>query len=171
MWEWVEDCDHEDYKGAPTDGSAWKKEDGGNCYTRVFRGGAWNYAPRGVRSSFRGRGDPESEAPPSVFASSGDGIGFPSEGVPIVQDVPAVQPSILKPFRPSRGSEFQVQRSLDGQRFQKFAVLCRFHVDIPVNAKVQVRWVGSSMPILQHDYRVIPNRRGQLRLGPVREPI
>jgi len=58
VWEWVEDCDHEDYKGAPTDGSAWKKEDGGNCYTRVFRGGAWNYAPRGVRSSFRGRGDP-----------------------------------------------------------------------------------------------------------------
>jgi formylglycine-generating enzyme required for sulfatase activity len=58
LWEWVEDCDHEDYNGAPTDGSAWKKEGGGNCYTRVFRGGAWNYAARGLRSSFRGRGDP-----------------------------------------------------------------------------------------------------------------
>ena len=58
VWEWVEDCDHEDYAAAPTDGSAWMKEGGGNCYTRVFRGGAWNYAPRGVRSSFRGRGDP-----------------------------------------------------------------------------------------------------------------
>src|SRR5262245_10279533 len=58
VWEWVEDCDHEDYAAAPTDGSAWMKEGGGNCYTRVFRGGAWNYASRRVRSSFRGRGDP-----------------------------------------------------------------------------------------------------------------
>jgi formylglycine-generating enzyme required for sulfatase activity len=58
VWEWVEDCDHEDYKGAPTDGSAWKKEDGGNCYLHVFRGGAWNYGTKGLRSSLRGRGDP-----------------------------------------------------------------------------------------------------------------
>lgn len=58
VWEWVEDCDHDDYKGAPTDGSAWKKEVGGNCYLRVFRGGAWNYGAKGLRSSFRGRGDP-----------------------------------------------------------------------------------------------------------------
>jgi formylglycine-generating enzyme required for sulfatase activity len=62
LWEWVEDCDHEEYKGAPTDGSAWKKEDGGNCYLRVFRGGAWNYPTRGVRSSFRGRGDPSTRS-------------------------------------------------------------------------------------------------------------
>lgn len=54
VWEWVEDCDHDDYKGAPTDGSAWKKEGGGNCYLRVFRGGAWNYGAKGLRSSFRG---------------------------------------------------------------------------------------------------------------------
>jgi formylglycine-generating enzyme required for sulfatase activity len=58
VWEWVEDCDHDDYKGAPTDGSAWKKDGGGNCYLRVFRGGAWNYGAKGLRSSFRGRGDP-----------------------------------------------------------------------------------------------------------------
>jgi formylglycine-generating enzyme required for sulfatase activity len=58
VWEWVEDCDHDDYTGAPTDGSAWKREGGGNCYLRVFRGGAWNYAAKGLRSSFRGRGDP-----------------------------------------------------------------------------------------------------------------
>ena len=41
VWEWVEDCDHDNYNGAPTDGSAWKKEGGGNCYMRVFRGGSW----------------------------------------------------------------------------------------------------------------------------------
>lgn len=59
VWEWVEDCDHDDYNGAPDDGSAWKKEGGGNCYLRVFRGGAWNYGIKGLRSSFRGRGDPD----------------------------------------------------------------------------------------------------------------
>jgi formylglycine-generating enzyme required for sulfatase activity len=58
VWEWVEDCDHENYNGAPADGSAWKKDGGGNCYLRVFRGGAWNYGVKGLRSSFRGRGDP-----------------------------------------------------------------------------------------------------------------
>ena len=62
VWEWVEDCDHDNYNGAPTDGSAWKKEGGGNCYMRVFRGGAWNYAARGLRSSFRGRGDPANKS-------------------------------------------------------------------------------------------------------------
>jgi formylglycine-generating enzyme required for sulfatase activity len=58
VWEWVEDCDHENYNGAPTDGSAWKKEGDGNCYLRVIRGGAWNYQAKGLRSSFRGRSDP-----------------------------------------------------------------------------------------------------------------
>jgi formylglycine-generating enzyme required for sulfatase activity len=62
VWEWVEDCDHEDYKGAPTDGSAWQKEGDGNCYLRVFRGGAWNYGVRGLRSWFRGRGDPDNHS-------------------------------------------------------------------------------------------------------------
>jgi formylglycine-generating enzyme required for sulfatase activity len=62
VWEWVEDCDHDNYNAAPTDGSAWMKEGGGNCYTRVFRGGSWNYAAKGVRSSFRGRGDPANKS-------------------------------------------------------------------------------------------------------------
>ena len=37
--EWVEDCWHSDYSGAPTDGSAWTS--GGNCNRRVLRGGSW----------------------------------------------------------------------------------------------------------------------------------
>ena len=39
VWEWVEDCLHGDYSGAPTDGSAWTS--GGNCDRRVLRGGSW----------------------------------------------------------------------------------------------------------------------------------
>jgi formylglycine-generating enzyme required for sulfatase activity len=39
VWEWVEDCYHPTYKGAPTDGAA--SDDGDDCKERVARGGAW----------------------------------------------------------------------------------------------------------------------------------
>ena len=39
--EWVEDCWHENYDGAPHDGTAWIV--GGNCEDRVIRGGAWDH--------------------------------------------------------------------------------------------------------------------------------
>lgn len=38
VWEWVQDCWHANYKGAPDDGSAWA---GGSCQSRVIRGGSW----------------------------------------------------------------------------------------------------------------------------------
>ena len=37
VWEWVEDCWHDSYVGAPLDESAWTT--GGNCDLRVLRGG------------------------------------------------------------------------------------------------------------------------------------
>ncbi|BAE50525.1 formylglycine-generating enzyme family protein [Paramagnetospirillum magneticum] len=40
VWEWVQDCFHDNYSGAPNDGSAWTGEN--SCY-RIIRGGAWNY--------------------------------------------------------------------------------------------------------------------------------
>ena len=42
VWEWVEDCSHENYDGAPADGSAWMT---GDCTARVVRGGAWFLSP------------------------------------------------------------------------------------------------------------------------------
>ncbi len=54
VWEWVEDCWHESYQGAPQDGSAWREADGGDCGRRVIRGGSWfNYKPVLLRSSLR----------------------------------------------------------------------------------------------------------------------
>jgi formylglycine-generating enzyme required for sulfatase activity len=38
VWEWVQDCWHSSYKGAPADGSAWAD---GSCQSRVIRGGSW----------------------------------------------------------------------------------------------------------------------------------
>ncbi len=53
VWEWLEDCWHENYKGAPSDGRAWKEDDGGQCGRRVLRGGSWGNGPGYLRSSFR----------------------------------------------------------------------------------------------------------------------
>ena len=39
VYEWVEDCWHDSYVGAPADGSAWTA--GGDCSDRVLRGGSW----------------------------------------------------------------------------------------------------------------------------------
>ena len=50
-WEWVEDCWHGDYRGAPSDGTAWTR--GGDCGRRVLRGGSWGSAPRNLRSALR----------------------------------------------------------------------------------------------------------------------
>jgi formylglycine-generating enzyme required for sulfatase activity len=51
VFEWVEDCFHDNYSGAPTDGSAWTTGCSGNY--RVLRGGSWSYNPAYLRSAFR----------------------------------------------------------------------------------------------------------------------
>jgi formylglycine-generating enzyme required for sulfatase activity len=38
VWEWVEDCYHETYQGAPTDGSAWEDD---SCEKRALRGSSY----------------------------------------------------------------------------------------------------------------------------------
>ena len=50
VYEWVEDCVHESYRGAPSNGSAWIS--GGECSMRIMRGGAW-YAPYFTVLSFQ----------------------------------------------------------------------------------------------------------------------
>jgi formylglycine-generating enzyme required for sulfatase activity len=51
VFEWVEDNWHEDYKGAPMDGTAWL--DGGDASRRVVRGGSWNLSPQILRAALR----------------------------------------------------------------------------------------------------------------------
>ena len=51
VYEWVEDCWHENYARAPRDGSAWTS--GGNCGRRVLRGGSWVVDPAFLRSANR----------------------------------------------------------------------------------------------------------------------
>ncbi|MBD2066238.1 formylglycine-generating enzyme family protein [Leptolyngbya sp. FACHB-671] len=49
--EWCEDQWHDNYKGAPTDGSAWLGED--ESANRIVRGGSWILAPWTCRSACR----------------------------------------------------------------------------------------------------------------------
>ena len=48
--EWVEDCWHPSYQGAPNNGSAWSA---GSCERRVLRGGSWKSPPSDVTVSAR----------------------------------------------------------------------------------------------------------------------
>lgn len=48
--EWVADCRHGNYRGAPTDGSAWLT---GDCDTRMVRGGAFNSPSDSLRTRNR----------------------------------------------------------------------------------------------------------------------
>ena len=51
--EWVEDCWHGSYRGAPSNGRAWTS--GGDCGKRVLRGGSWSSEPEFLRSAYRSR--------------------------------------------------------------------------------------------------------------------
>ena len=52
VWEWCQDSWHSNYKGAPTDGSAWldNKE---SSNRKLLRGGSWSYNPADCRSAYR----------------------------------------------------------------------------------------------------------------------
>ena len=50
VWEWVEDCWNDSYRGAPTKGRAWTP---GDCSRRVLRGGSWFIGPKVLRAAVR----------------------------------------------------------------------------------------------------------------------
>src|SRR5271166_1351960 len=74
VWQWIEDCVHGDYNGAPQDGSAWIAD--GDCGRRVVRGGSWSYSPQDLRSAHRDRDPP---APGTTTWASGSRGRFPPE--------------------------------------------------------------------------------------------
>ena len=62
VWEWVQDCPHSTYAGAPTDGSAWTT--GCDTYRdgstgRGLRGGSWSYNIRDTRAANRDEISPD----------------------------------------------------------------------------------------------------------------
>ncbi|MBP5106431.1 formylglycine-generating enzyme family protein [Pseudomonas protegens] len=53
VYEWVADCWHPDYVGAPADGRAWMEESEGVCLDAQIRGNDWGEAPVFSRSGNR----------------------------------------------------------------------------------------------------------------------
>ena len=51
VFEWCQDHWHENYEGAPDDGSAWLTED--ENASRIRRGGSWGGDPAQCRSAYR----------------------------------------------------------------------------------------------------------------------
>ena len=58
VWEWLTDCWHADYTGAPTDGSAWSGT--GSCPQRVARGGGWFDSMPFLHAAYRNKYEPSS---------------------------------------------------------------------------------------------------------------
>jgi formylglycine-generating enzyme required for sulfatase activity len=52
VFEWVQDCWHDDYRGAPVDGAAWVEP---GCDEHELRGGSWFTAPQYDSASYRNR--------------------------------------------------------------------------------------------------------------------
>jgi formylglycine-generating enzyme required for sulfatase activity len=50
IFQWVQDCWHADYAGAPADGSAW---DSAECKDRVHRGSSWHASASFIRIGYR----------------------------------------------------------------------------------------------------------------------
>jgi formylglycine-generating enzyme required for sulfatase activity len=51
VWEWCADTWHDNYDGAPTDGSVWIEN--GDDNRSPLRGGSWYFTPNYCRSAFR----------------------------------------------------------------------------------------------------------------------
>jgi len=62
--QWTEDCYHDNYAGAPSDGSAWTT---GDCSRRILRGGSWFVNPGDLRAASRVSGT-------DGFRSRNDGL-------------------------------------------------------------------------------------------------
>jgi formylglycine-generating enzyme required for sulfatase activity len=65
VWEWCADYYHENYRGAPTDGSAWLT--GGEMKERVDRGGSWANLATDVDLAIRTKGSPAEGDPYTGF--------------------------------------------------------------------------------------------------------
>ena len=64
VWEWVQDCWHDNYEGAPNQATVWN---GGDCSLRMLRGGAWNSPANSTRSATRGSYSPQMNDPADGF--------------------------------------------------------------------------------------------------------
>ena len=90
VWEWVEDCWHRNYLGAPTDSRAWTENCTGSG--RVSRGGSWICVGHGTRAASRRTNLP---------LTRNDDIGFRVVRSPTPAGAEAAGPAGAKPAAPN----------------------------------------------------------------------
>jgi formylglycine-generating enzyme required for sulfatase activity len=74
VWQFVEDCAHDNYEGGPADGSAWTVNcdaEGPRGLLRSLRGGSYRDVPYYLRSALRARYYPATGSPTTVSVSGG----------------------------------------------------------------------------------------------------
>ena len=111
-WEWCLDVWHSNYKGAPTDGSPWLREDylPRIAIRRVLRGGAWCRLDFELSASYRYRGTQD-------FRSDGSGFRIASSKT-IINEEPKISKSAYeKPSRQSVRRDKSIV-SIDGEDFE-----------------------------------------------------
>ena len=64
VWQWVSDCWHADYRGAPGDAGSWATP---SCVERVLRGGSWMNDPSYLRTTTRHRYEADVRYPANGF--------------------------------------------------------------------------------------------------------
>jgi formylglycine-generating enzyme required for sulfatase activity/uncharacterized caspase-like protein len=62
LWEWCQDHWHENYEGAPINGSSWLDLDAFENASRVMRGGSWRTHSSNCRSASRGTHSPDNRS-------------------------------------------------------------------------------------------------------------
>ncbi|MCH8478035.1 MAG: formylglycine-generating enzyme family protein [Wenzhouxiangella sp.] len=109
--EWVQDCWHDDYVDAPTDGSAWMSSD---CNSGVVRGGSWGNMGRALRSAKRNYG--------IAHSTRNDSTGFRVARTIVkpFQDCPDCPTMVMIPARNfTQGSPASEPQSQDNERPQR----------------------------------------------------
>ena len=106
--ELVQDIWHDNYNGAPTDGSAWES---GSGSSRVARGGGWNGNARNIRSASRGyvvtAGGVSSTLGFRLVMEITTNVSLSTNITPVVSTIPIITPSTdQKTFANSIGMEF-----------------------------------------------------------------
>ena len=101
VYEWVQDCYHANYDGAPGDGSAWETQ---SCQQRRTRGGSWNSLPRYLRSANRGSNPPSDRGLVRQVRVSDFVVGFRTEyiiGFRVARALGSAGRHTLPLFRPA----------------------------------------------------------------------
>lgn len=102
--EYVEDCGHDDYVGAPKDASAWVA---GECKTRTLRGGAWHW--RGPHAANRG----------AVSITHVGGM----EGFRVAEDIVATTSTAAKPAPSAFELELAEAQRVERERRAKLPLI------------------------------------------------